>query len=157
MRANLAERERLYGGLFPWDHPNYGMDEAWVRCHPYQQQARPGTEVQLRVVVTNHSSQVRKAECRAVLPHAWQREDSGKARVGGTGVSPVSPANTGKMPVPPADQWSSTEIPAKQEGFVRLSFGVPADAQPGRYVVPVDLRYHDRVLPQFTEAIVVVD
>jgi hypothetical protein len=33
---------------------------------------------------------------------------------------------------------------------------VPADAQPGRYVIPIDLVYGDRPLPEFTEAIVVV-
>jgi hypothetical protein len=61
------------------------------------------------------------------------------------------------MPVPPADgEWSSTEILGKQEGQMELRFRVPADAKPGRCVVPVDVRYHDRVLPQFTEAIVVV-
>ena len=37
-----------------------------------------------------------------------------------------------------------------------LRFRLPAEAKPGRYVVPVDIRYDDRVLPQFTEAIVVV-
>jgi hypothetical protein len=39
---------------------------------------------------------------------------------------------------------------------VRLGFRVPAAAAPGRYVVPVDIRYDTWTLPQFTEAIVVV-
>jgi glyoxylase-like metal-dependent hydrolase (beta-lactamase superfamily II) len=129
MRRNLAQRVQLFGQLFPWDHANYGIDEAWVRCHPYEQQAKPGGELKFSVVVTNHSSQVRKAACRAVLPRVWH---------GGTTA------------------WSSTEIPGKQDGQVRLSLSIPADAKPGRYVIPVDLHYLDRVVPQFTEAIVVV-
>ena len=129
MRANLAQRERLYGALFPWDHANYGMDEAWVRCHPYEQRANPGGEVKFSVVVTNHSAGNRKMICRAALPRAW---DGG------------------------ATAWSSTEVPARQDGQIGLSLRVPADAQPGRYVIPVDLHYDGRLMPQFTEAIVVV-
>jgi hypothetical protein len=53
-------------------------------------------------------------------------------------------------------QWTEIEIPAKSEGRAPLEFVVPADAQPGRYVVPIDVRYGDRQLPQFKEAIVVV-
>ncbi len=129
MRTNLAERERLYGQLFPWDHPNYGMDEPWVRCHPYEQKGTAGVEVAFRVVVTNHSAAARTAKCRAALPRVW---------AGGTTT------------------WASVEIPPKQDGQVPLSLRIPAGAKPGRYVIPVDLQYHDRVLPQFTEGIVVV-
>ncbi len=68
MRANLAERERLYGDLIPWDHPNYGLDEHWVRCHPYEQHVAPGSTVKLDVVFTNHSSEAREARCHPVLP-----------------------------------------------------------------------------------------
>jgi len=129
MRASLAEREKLYGELFPWDHPNYGMDEPWVRCHPYEQSSAAGSSAEFRVVITNHSAAPRKAACRAVLPRAW-----------GGGTTP----------------WTGAEIPAKKDGQLRLSFRLPADAKPGRYVIPVDVRYHDRLLPQFTEGIVVV-
>jgi hypothetical protein len=65
MRENLAEREKLFGELFPWDHPNYGMDDSWVRCHPYEQQGQAGGEVAFDVVVTNHSAKVHEAACRA--------------------------------------------------------------------------------------------
>ena len=131
MRANLAEREGLYGQLVPWDHANYGMDEPWVRCHPYEQRAKPGGKVTFRVVVTNHSAEPRKAACRAVLPRAW-----------GDGER--------------VTEWSRTAIPAKTEGELPLSLPIPADVPPGRYVIPVDVQYGDRGLPQFTEAIVVV-
>jgi len=129
MRANLAQREKLYGELLPWEHPNYGLDEAWVRCHPYEQQAAPGQEVLLAVVVTNHSSQARTATSRAVLPRAW----------GGS-----------------VTDWASTAVAAKSDGRIQLSLPVPHDAKPGRYVIPVDLHYDHWRLPQFTEAIVVV-
>ncbi len=129
MRANLAEREKLYGELFPWDHANYGMDEPWVRCHPYEQNAKAGGQLALDVVATNHSSVPRTLACRAVLPRAW---------AGGT---------TG---------WTSVEAAPKSDARTRLTLPVPGNAPPGRYVVPVDVKYADHDLPQFTEGIVVV-
>jgi len=129
MRANLAEREKLYGQLVPWDHANYGMDEPWVRCYPYEQQAKPGAEVKVQVVVTNHSAEPRTAKGRAVLPRAW-----------GGATTP----------------WAAAEVPGKSEGEVPLSFRIPKEAKAGRYVIPVDLHYGRWALPQFTEAVVVV-
>lgn len=129
MRANLAEREKLYKELIPWDHANYGMDESWVRCDPYEQKVKAGQSVTLRVVITNHSSAFRSAACRAILPRAMGRA--------------------------PTD-WAKAEIAAKSEGSIALSLSVPAEVLPGRYVVAVDLQYHTWDLPQVTEAILVV-
>jgi len=128
MRANLAEREKLYGALFPWDHPNYGMDESWVRCQPYEQRTAAGQVAAFDVVITNHSAEPREASCRAVPP-------SDK-------IVPGEPARA--------------VIAAKSEGRLRLTVRLAKDLAPGRYVMPVDIRYGTRVLPQFTEAIVVV-
>ena len=130
MRANLAEREKLYGRLFPWDHANYGMDEPWVRCFPYEQQAAPGGKLTIDVFVTNHSAEPRTAACRAVLPRAW------------TGAT--------------STEWKNTSIPAKTEAAVRLVCQLPAAIPNGRYVIPVDVRYGEWDLPQFKEAIVVI-
>ena len=46
--------------------------------------------------------------------------------------------------------------PAKTETPLGLRLKVPAEAKPGRYALPIDIRYADRLLPQFSEAIVVV-
>ncbi len=129
MRQNLADREKLFGQLFPWDHANYGMDEPWVRCFPYEQRAKPGETIELKVVVTNHCDSSRQTACRAVLPKS----------LGGT-----------------SGEWTRTVIPAKQDGELSLSIQIPADARPGRHVIPIDLQDVTRSLPQFTEAIVVL-
>jgi hypothetical protein len=142
MRANLAEREKLFGELVPWDHANYGMDEPWIRCHPYEQKAAPGSELQIGVVITNHSTEPRPAACRAVLPRSW---------TGTSGHQTV--ATAGQDP----GEWPHAEVSAKSEGRVRLALSVPAGVKPGRYVIPVDVRYGRRMLPQFQEAIVVVE
>jgi len=129
VRANLAERERSYGDLFPWDHPNYGMDESWVRCYPYEQRVTPGETVHLQVVLTNHSDGEREAVCRPVLPGPWQVQ--------------LVPR---KMAVPP-----------KTEQSIAFAFTVPRDVQPGRWLVPVEVTYHGRRLGQFREAILVLE
>ena len=130
MRANLAEREKLFGEVVPWDHANYGLDEPWARCFPYEQKAAPGGEVAFKLVITNHSAEARKATCRAVLPSAWGRK---------------------------ATEWAATGIASRKDGEMNLAFRIPPDAKPGRTIIPVDLKYGEWDLPQFTEAIVVVE
>jgi glyoxylase-like metal-dependent hydrolase (beta-lactamase superfamily II) len=143
MRANLAERETLYGRLVPWEHANYSMDEPWVRCHPYEQPIAPGGEAAFDVVVTNHSTGPRAFACRAVLPRAWKPELSQGAACKTTAAGVVT-------------TWVNGEAAAKADGSVRLTFRIPEQCPRGRYVVPVDLTCAGRDLPQFTEAIITV-
>ena len=135
MRDNLAERERLFGELLPWDHANYGLDESWVRCHPYEQRVAAGARVEFDVVLTNHSSGPSAASCRVRLPRAMQ---------------PSGAAAQDSM-------WTdANNIAPRADGGCRLAFAVPPGTPPGRYVIPVDVRYAGRRLPQFTEAVVEV-
>ena len=133
MRANLAERERLFAEVMPWEHPNFGLDELWVRCFPYERTAKPGERVRLEVWVTNHAAVARTARCGANLPSAWR-----------------VPGGEQRRP------WAEGEIPPKVERPVRLEFRVPKAAQAGRYVVTVDVRFGGWDLPQRAEAILVV-
>ena len=74
MLDTLAEREKCYTALFPWDHANYGMDEHWIRCYPYEQEVAPGETAQLRVEITNHSYEPRTAIAQPILLGAWDME-----------------------------------------------------------------------------------
>lgn len=128
MRANLAKREQSYGDLFPWDNVNYGIDEHWVRCHPYEQHISPGARVQIDTIITNYTDHLCAARCRPILPPQWQ-----------IGVA----------------AGEATIAPQSQER-ITLMFSVPHDAAPGRWVVPIDVTYDGRRLGQFREAIVVI-
>ncbi len=135
MRANLEERMRLFHSLLPWDDPNYGLDEDWVRCYPYEQCAEPGEKVCLQVVFTNHSAEECLASCEVVLPEEWEKlSSSGQDK----------------------PECQEAVIPPKAERGILLTFGVPRTAQPGRWVVPVDVTYQGRGLGQFREAILVI-
>lgn len=127
MLLNLAEREKCYTALFPWDHANYGIDEHWARCYPYEQEVAPGKTAKLRVDITNHSDEPRTAIAQPVLPTAWETE--------------IAP--------------QETTIPPKSDGHIDFSIPIPAVevAHSERIVIPVDITYDARPLGQFREAI----
>ena len=129
MRANLAARVGQWGALVPWEHPNFALDPSWVRCTPYEQRALPGANVSVTVHITNHATREVAVRCRPVLPAAWDG----------------APA-----------AWGQVQVAASREGAVPLTVRIPATAVPGRYVLPVDVIFGGRELPQHTEAIIVV-
>ena len=127
MRANLAERERTFGELSAWEHPNYALDAHWIRCDPYEQEARPGDVVTIRARVTNHSDAARVVCVGMDTPPGWDVPAAGTAT-----------------------------IPAKSDGAVPFRVVVPTGATPGRYVLPADIAYHGRSLGPIREGIIEV-
>ena len=156
MLETLAEREKCYTALFPWDYANYGMDEHWVRCYPYQQEVVPGATVQLRVEITNHSLEPRTATAQPILPASWHTE-----------IEHV------ETTIPPkADGHINFSIPIPRDDVANLVHGEARSPRPTvkegeqthpiaesegqmRVVVPVDITYNARPLGQFREAIFV--
>ena len=136
MLDTLAEREKCYTELFPWDHANYGMDEHWVRCYPYEQEVAPGETAQLRLEVTNHSYEPRTATAQPILPASWGMEIAAK----------------------------ETTIPPRTDGYIGFSIPIPVGVglsnpytASGRIVIPVDLTYNGQPFGQFREAIFVLN
>lgn len=130
MLDTLTERERCYTDLFPWDHANYGMDEHWVRCHPYEQVARRGDTEMVSVVITNHSNQQRTAAARPILPQSWHLNYD----------------------------LVETTIPPKSDGNIQFSIEIPKSCDKiGRIVIPFEITYNDIPLGQFREAIFVIN
>ena len=141
MLDTLAEREKCYTALFPWDHANYGMDEHWVRCYPYEQEVAPGGTAQLRVEITNHSDEPRTATAQPLLPASWNVEVA-----------------TGEITIPP-----------RTDGYIGFSIPIPLHSSRHaptcrdksevlqRIVVPIDITYNARPLGQFREAIFVLN
>ena len=127
MSDNLAQRLHTYGEFVAWDHPNYGIDEHWVRCHPYQQAVHPGDICSLSVVVTNHSKCAHVVRCQPCLPIQWS------AQVG----------------------LQSLDVLPQSEGRLTFEIHVPAAGVcPGRYIVPIEMAYGHRRLGQFRVAII---
>jgi hypothetical protein len=125
MRENLVRRKELYRQLLPWDDPNYGLDEQWIRCHPYEQSVVPGGTARLEVVITNHSAVAHTATCSPSLPTGWGGDPRQSTAL-------VAPGAVGRL------------------GF---RVDVPARASPGLYVVPVQVAYGSRELGHLREAL----
>lgn len=130
MRKNLAEREELFGKLMPWEHPNFGMDESWVRAFPYEQKTGSGRTAVFDVVITNHAAEPRQAAVRAILPTSWGAE---------------------------ATPWTEAVVPAKTEQGLAIEVPIPAAVSSGRYVLPIDVRFGSWDLPQFAEVVLQVE
>lgn len=129
MLETLEEREKCYTDLIPWDHANYGMDDQWIRCHPYEQEVTCGNTVHISVEITNHSDQPRKAMARPILPTSWKED-----------IDTIE-----------------TTIPPKSNGNIQFSIQIPQQCDKiGRIVVPFDIIYNDIPLGQFREAIFVI-
>ena len=119
----------LLQSLFPWDDPNFGIDEGWARFYPYACTVRPREEVNFSLRIMNHSPVERTFEVKPHLPPGWT-------------LCSLSPA-----PI---------RIPARQEGAVEMTVAVPDAAPVGTHVLTVDLRWGDWELREWTEAMVTV-
>jgi glyoxylase-like metal-dependent hydrolase (beta-lactamase superfamily II) len=75
MEQNLITREALLAELLPWDHPNFGTDEGWIRAYPYEVETCPGGTCMVEVRATNHAAQPTGLTVKAVLPPGWTAHD----------------------------------------------------------------------------------
>jgi hypothetical protein len=125
----LARREALYRELLPWEEPDFGIDQHWVRTYPYEQDAMAGSVCGFEVQFTNHSLEARVAEVTdAMLPKGWSLDTEGR-RMTGT-------------------------IPGREDGGIRVYLGIPASCPPGKHVVPVNITWNGQALGPIRHAIV---
>ncbi len=127
MEAALEERIGLLRALFPWDDPNYGLDESWARLQPYGIQTERTQSFVCRAVLLNHSAQGGAFEVRPNLPKGWVLK--GKA---------------------PGQVW----IPPGQEGVIEFTVLPAADAAPGLFILTADVTSPQGELREWTEAMV---
>jgi hypothetical protein len=93
----LTKRKAILADLFPWDEPNYGIDERWARIYPYGQQAKPGETIEITVKILNHSN---SAEVFTVRPNVGE----------GFGLEPQEMSETLK-PLNESDMQFRIKIP----------------------------------------------
>jgi glyoxylase-like metal-dependent hydrolase (beta-lactamase superfamily II) len=56
MEKVLARRKESLRELFPWEGPDFGIDEQWARIYPYGQEVQPEHWAELAVELLNHSN-----------------------------------------------------------------------------------------------------
>ncbi len=127
MLSALEQREKEYGDLVPWSHPDFATDESWVHTDPYEQRAKAGSTVRIAVRVRNHGGELCHARAGLQVPDGWK--------------------------VTPAIRFACE---AKREGSSWFDVCIPPDAT-GRHVLPVMLRFGETELGSWREAIVRVE
>jgi glyoxylase-like metal-dependent hydrolase (beta-lactamase superfamily II) len=72
MIETFEQRRKLLSALFPWDDPNFGVDEEWARFYPYSAEVGVGGHLELKVFVRNHSASQQEFRVSPHVPAGWQ-------------------------------------------------------------------------------------
>ncbi len=129
MQRKLRQRKQLLAELFPWDEPNYGIDERWARFYPYGRTAKRGDRVQLGVRVFNHSAQ---AQEYAVTLNTPPDIEGGR-------------------------KTASVRIDPRKEAELLFDVRVAATAAREFYVVTADVQFSSWDLRRWCEAIIEIE
>ncbi|MBW7989756.1 MAG: MBL fold metallo-hydrolase [Planctomycetes bacterium] len=129
MTATLTKRKALLAELFPWDEPNYGIDERWIRFSPYGRKAKSGQTIQISLKAFNHSDASRMFTVSLNLPAGFDTKS----------------------------KTASVTIPSQIEKQVDFSILIGASIDPGTYVLTADVQLKQWNLPRWTEAIIEVE
>jgi glyoxylase-like metal-dependent hydrolase (beta-lactamase superfamily II) len=127
MRQTLQRRIPLLAELFPFDDPNYGLDESWAALHPYWMTLRPGESAQIAVRITNHSPRERIFRVTVRSPE-------------GVRVSSAEPAR----------------LASHADGVLPMNVQVSPGVRPGLHVVAADVGWGVGELREWVEAIIEV-
>ncbi len=120
-------RIKILSELFPWDDPNFGIDEKWAVFYPYSVDLSPGETVELEVQITNHSPVERTFH---VTPHIHE------------GLQLV-------------DGQASMTLSSRQSGGLKLR--VQAGNQAGNVLVTADVRTAGMEFREWAEALVTIE
>jgi glyoxylase-like metal-dependent hydrolase (beta-lactamase superfamily II) len=72
MIQTFEKRRQLLSPLFPFDDPNFGVDEEWARFYPYTAEAAAGGRVDMKVILRNHSSSQQEFRVTPHVPPGWK-------------------------------------------------------------------------------------
>ncbi len=128
MSQALIKRKELLAELFPWEEPNYGIDERWIRLFPYGCKTESGRAIQLGARVFNHSGVSHVCKVKMNLPAGFD----------------VEPAA------------ASASIGPRTEGRIDFRVLVDDSVITGTYVITADVEWDRWQLPRWIEAVVEV-
>ncbi|MBL7152860.1 MAG: MBL fold metallo-hydrolase [Phycisphaerae bacterium] len=127
--ATLTKRKALLAELFPWDEPNYGIDERWIRFSPYGLKTKPGRTAQISLRAFNHSNGSRRFAVALNVPAGFLVEHP-----------------TAAITVPPLTEQQ-----------IEFNLRAGASVEPGTYVLTADVRLGEWNLARWTEAIIEIE
>ena len=113
--------------MFPWDDPNYGIDEQWAVFYPYGTTLEQQQSVELKVRITNHSPVKRTFK--------------------------ITPRTNGGTQLLDYDKTLTLE--PRQTGEARVR--VQASGKPGNYLVTADIQSSGMEFRDWIEALITVE
>lgn len=128
LESRYRERIRMLGELFPWDDPNYGIDEQWAWFYPYGTGADRGKTLSYEFQIWNHSARERDYAIKCNVPE---------------GVIQL-------------DYALNVTIPAGGRKNVPLKFYVSKNAKPGNNILTADVFTEGMAFREWAETIVTV-
>lgn len=128
MTEVLEKRRQILARLFPWDGPNYGIDERWARIYPYGQKVKAGQRLKIAVKILNHSSS----------PHVFT-------------VRPNVPGGFQLQP-----KKASINIRPRRQAQIHFEITVPDEVSKNLYVITCDVKFGKWDLRHWCEAIIEV-
>ena len=126
LEKQFRERIAIQRELFPFDDPNYGIDEQWAFLYPHGCTVASGEIVNLEMRITNHSPVEREF---TVTPHV--------------------PANCTLDP-----PTASIKLAPRQSGSVK--FSVTVSAASGAALVTADIKSDGMDFREWAEAVITV-
>jgi hypothetical protein len=126
IRKTLEERLDLLHDLLPWENPNTGIDESWVRLYPYGQDLKSGETFTIECRLYNHSNNTRDFQIRLYLPE---------------GIKLLSKDN-------------SMTIPARTEKNIQFELHAADNIKAGLHVLTADVIFSWWQLTDWCEALI---
>ena len=127
LERRYEQRIEILEELFPWDAPNYGIDEQWAVFYPYGVKVKSSESLDLEVRITNHS--------------LAQREFS---------IAPKLPKGMTLLQCE-----SEITLEPGESRAVRMKVSVPA--APGNYLVTSDVATEGMAFAEWVESLVTVE
>jgi glyoxylase-like metal-dependent hydrolase (beta-lactamase superfamily II) len=127
LENRYRERIKIQRELFPWDDPNYGVDEQWAVFYPHGATIAAGQPAQLEVRITNHSPAERTF---AITPRAQN------------GLKILT---------------HSEKITLKPRASGSLTVGIEAGRKPGNYLITADIASEGMEFRDWIEALITVE
>ncbi|MEM7384292.1 MAG: MBL fold metallo-hydrolase [Verrucomicrobiota bacterium] len=126
LETRYRSRTKILAELFPWDDPNYGIDEQWAVFYPYGATAAPDREQSFEIRLTNHSPVDRLFH---ITPRGW---------------------NGAEVLSKPLD----LQLKSRTEGSVRVRVKAPSTR--GTCLITADVVSEGMACPEILEALIEV-
>ncbi|MBC8354073.1 MAG: MBL fold metallo-hydrolase [Planctomycetes bacterium] len=127
LERRYDQRVEILKELFPWDAPNYGVDEQWAVFYPYGVATKSGKKLNLEVRITNHSPKRRAFHVQPNLPE---------------GIKLIR---------------CESDITLKPSESGAITLAVDVTAAPGNYVITSDVSSKGMEFRDWVESLVTVE